>query len=216
LGHDIALTGTGGTVRARVFEDNDDDGRFSAGDVPIARAGLLGGGGRDNSVTDANGYAVLDSVPPNTASLVNVLTDELDNPNLYARATYTKPREGTIAEISIPLTQMGSIEGSVTMIAGFDPEATPLAGVTLALLDAQQKEIRRAVTAFDGYYSFDLVPVGSYSVVLAPDTSLSKRLRPVQPLRIVTTRQTPGIQASTMTLIETNPTSTKMALRGLI
>ena len=205
-----------GTVRARIFEDNDDNGRFSDGDIPVARAGVVGNSGRASSMTNANGYAVIDSVTPNGATLINVITDDLDDPNLYARPTYTKARQGTVSEISIPLSIMGSVEGTVDMVAGFDPTANPLGGVTLVLLDAQQKEVVRTTSAYDGYYSFDRVPVGTYTVVLASDTAISSRLRPVVPLQVVTTRAMPGVQGTAITLIETNPTSTRMALRGLI
>jgi hypothetical protein len=207
---------TGGTVRARIFEDNDDDGKFSAGDIPVARAGVIGNSGRQSSMTDTNGYAVIDSVAPNAPTLVTVLTDDLADTNMYGRPTYTKAREGTVSEIAIPLTLMGSIEGTVAMVAGFDPTANPLGGVALVLLNSQQKEIARTTSAYDGYYSFDLVPVGAYTVALASDTSLARRFRPVMPTQVVTTRTSPGAQASSMTLIETNPTSTRMALRGLL
>jgi hypothetical protein len=205
-----------GTVRAQIFEDMDDNGIFSAGDVPVARAGVVANGGRDTSTTDDRGYAVLDSVTANQGTQINVLTDDLDDPNLYARSTYTKAREGTVSEISIPLTQMGSIEGTVEIVSGFDPKSSPLGGVTLVLLNGEQKEIGRTTSAYDGYYSFDLVPVGSYRVVLAPDTSLARRFRPITPLEVVTSRTNPGVQGRSMTLIETNPTSTRMALRGLL
>ena len=205
-----------GTVRARVFEDTDDNGVFSAGDVPVGKASVLNNTGRESSSTDANGFAMIDGVSPNTTSQVTVLSDELENPNLYARPTYTKAREGTVSEISVPLTLMGSIEGTVDMVAGFDPKSNPLGGVTLVLIDGSQKEVARTTSAYDGYYSFDQVPVGSYNVALAPDTSLARRLRPVIPVQVVTTRTNPGAQGGSLTLIETNPTSTKMALRGLI
>jgi hypothetical protein len=209
------LAGTG-TVRARIFQDMDDDGNFSTGDIPVARAAVLTNASRGASVTDDLGYAILDSVAANDRAQINVLTDELDEPNLFARATYTKPREGTVSEISIPLTQMGAIEGTVELVTGFDPQANPLGGVVLVLLDQQRREVSRTSSAYDGFYSFDLVPVGVYTVALAPDTSLARRLRPRESMQIVTTRGEPGVQGQFVTLVETNPTSTKMALRGLL
>ncbi len=205
-----------GTVRARVFEDVDDNGSFSAGDIPVAKIGVIGNGSRDTSTTDANGYAYVDSVAPNIPSVISVMSEDFEDPNLFANPVFTKAREGTVSEISIPLRMMGNIEGNVEMIAGFDPNASPLGGVSLALLNGESKEVARTTSAYDGYYSFETVPVGTYSVVIAPDTAIASRLRPVVPLQVATTRQTPGAQASALTLIEINPTSTRMALRGLI
>jgi hypothetical protein len=205
-----------GTVRARLFEDMDDNGQFSDGDIPVSGASVLSQNSTTPSTTNAQGYAVIDSVPPNERAQINVLTDELIDSNLFARPTYTKPREGTVSEIAIPLTQMGSVEGTVTMTSGVAGTAKPLGGVSLVLLDARRREIARTTTAYDGFYSFDLVPVGNYSVELAPDTSLATRLRPVTPLTVVTTRDDPGARDASMNLIETNPTITRMALRGLM
>jgi hypothetical protein len=84
------------------------------------------------------------------------------------------------------------------------------------LLDTQGREVGRAVSAYDGFYSFEQVPVGAYKVVLAPDSALGQRLRPVDPVEVRTTRAEPGANGLSMTLVETNPTPTRMALRGLL
>jgi hypothetical protein len=205
-----------GTVRARLFEDMDDNGRFSEGDVPVVGAGVRAQSSLVASMTNANGYAVVDSVTPNERAQIAVDTDDLADSSLFARSTYTLPREGTVSEIAIPLTQMGAIEGTVEMVAGFEGSQSPIGGVNLVLLDSQNKEISRAVSAYDGFYSFEHVPVGAYRVALAPDSALAQRLRPVEALEVRTTRAEPGAQGLAMTLIETNPTSVKMALRGLL
>jgi hypothetical protein len=205
-----------GTVRARLFEDMDDDGKFSAGDVPVVGASVMANSGRNISRTDPAGYAVIEAIAPNEGAQINVITDDIDNPNLFARTTITKPREGTVSEIAIPLTQMGAIEGSVELVSGLEGQANAIGGITLVLLDQQQREIARTTSAYDGFYSFELVPVGTYTVALAPDSSLASRLRPLQPVEVTTTRAEPGSHDRSMTLIERNPTRTKMALRGLL
>jgi hypothetical protein len=205
-----------GTVRARIFEDMDDNGQFSDGDVPIVGAGVRAQSSVNPSMTNANGYAVVDAVTPNERAQISVDTDDLADASLFARSTYTLPREGTVSEIAIPLTQMGAIEGTVEMVAGFEGSQSPIGGINLILLDQQNKEVARTVSAYDGFYSFEQVPVGSYQVVMAPDSSLAQRLRPVQPIQVSTTRAEPGAQGLAMTLIERNPTTVKMALRGLL
>lgn len=206
----------GGTVRARIFEDLDDNGQFSDGDVPIVGAGVRAQSSLAASMTNANGYAIVDAVTPNERAQIAVDTDDLADASLFARSTYTMPREGTVSEISIPLTQMGAIEGTVQMVAGFEGSQSPIGGINLVLLDPQDREVARTVSAYDGFYSFEQVPVGSYRVALAPDSSLAQRLRPVETVEVRTSRAEPGAQGLAMTLIERNPTSVKMALRGLL
>jgi hypothetical protein len=205
-----------GTVRARIFEDVDDNGRFSDGDIPISGAGVRAQSSITMSRTNANGYAIVDAVTANERAQITVDTDDLADASLFARNTFTLPREGTISEIAIPLTQMGAIEGSVQLVSGFEGKQMPLGGISLALLDTQGREVGRAVSAYDGFYSFEQVPVGAYKVVLAPDSALGQRLRPVDPVEVRTTRAEPGANGLSMTLVETNPTPTRMALRGLL
>jgi SdrD B-like domain len=210
-----SLAGSG-TIQARVFEDNDYDGRFSEGDLPIENVGVSSQTSSRLSNTNADGYTVLAGVVPHERARVSVQTDELEDNNLFARDTFTKPREGTVSVISIPMIRVGSVEGSVELVGGFEGNANGIGGITLALLDSQQREIDRTVSAYDGYYAFEQVPAGSYSVVVAPDSSLATRLRPVVPVTITTTRAEPSTQVQMMTLIEKNPTSRFMALRGLL
>jgi hypothetical protein len=205
-----------GTVRARVFEDIDDDGRFTEGDVPITGAGVRTQSSMTISKTNANGFAIIDGVNANERAQVTVDTDDLVDASLFARNTYTMPREGTVSEISIPLTQMGAIEGYVQMVAGFEGKQSPLGGVNLVLLDMQDHEVSRTTSAFDGFYSFERVPVGSYQVVLASDSALGQRLRTVEPVSVQTSRREPGATGLSMTLVERNPMPTRMALRGLL
>jgi hypothetical protein len=205
-----------GTVRARLFEDLDDNGRFTEGDVPVVGAGVRAHTSIHPSKTNANGYAILDGVTANERAQIGVDVDDLADASLFARNTYTLPREGTVSEIAIPLTQMGAIEGSVAMVGGNEGEQTPIGGIALVLLDQQNREVSRTVSAYDGFYSFEQVPVGTYRVVVAPDSSLAQRLRPVEPIQVRTTRAEPGAQGLAMTLIETNPSRGKMSLRGLL
>lgn len=205
-----------GTLRARVFEDMDENGRFSDGDVPIQGAGVVSQSSLNVGTTDANGFATVSGISPNDRAQVTVDTDDLAANNLYARSAYILPREGTIYRLDVPMAQMGTIDGNVAMVGGFEGLSAPVGGINLALLDAQGREIGRTVSAYDGYYSFDLVPAGEYRVILAPDSSMAQILRPVEPVTIKTTRAEPTVQANALTLIETNPTGQRTALRGLI
>jgi outer membrane usher protein FimD/PapC len=205
-----------GTLRARVFEDIDEDGRFSSGDVPIQGAGVLAQSSLNVATTNAKGYAVLEGIIPNERSQVTVDTDELAANNLYARSTYILPREGTVYNIDVPMAQMGTIDGTVEMVGGTEGQSAPVGGINLALVNAQGQEIARTISAYDGFYSFDLVPAVSYRVVLAPDSSMAQILRPVEQIVIRTTRAEPAAQAVAMTLIENVPSGPKTALRGLL
>jgi hypothetical protein len=203
-----------GTIRAQLYEDLDEDGRFSSGDTPIKGAGVLSQSSFGTAVTNGRGVTYLSGLDVNEVAQVNVLTDDLEDETLYAQTAYATPREGAVSMVQIPLNQVGVVEGQVQMIAGFDSIASPLGGVTLSLLGRDDKEVARTVTAYDGYYSFETVPVGNYVVALASDTALATRVRPVVPVILATNRKSPDATGLTMTLIDKNPT--RMPLRGLI
>jgi hypothetical protein len=205
-----------GTVRTRIFEDLDDNGIFSEGDVPVVNAGVRAQSSVQMSTTNAKGFAIIDAVTANERAQISVDTEDLADSSLFARQTYTLPREGTVSEVAIPLTQMGAIEGTVEMVAGFEGGQSPIGGISLVLFDPQDREIARTVSAYDGFYSFEQVPIGTYRVAMAPESSLAQRLRPVEPVEVSTKRGDPGAQGLALTLIERNPNRPKTPLRGLI
>lgn len=204
-----------GTVRARIFEDLDEDGRFSAGDIPVSQARIVTNASQAGSVSDANGFAVLEAVNAIGRTQVQVVTDDLEDSHLFGQPTYTRLRQGTVADLAVPLRPMGAVEGIVSLMPSQGTSANPIGGLELVLLDRNQKEVARTQSAYDGFFSFDSVPVGAYSVKLAPDSALASRLRTITPTEVVTTRHAPTAQNIAMTLIEANPTNTRMALRGL-
>jgi hypothetical protein len=81
------------------------------------------------------------------------------------------PRPGIPAEVQIPLVGGGDIEGAVVKSAelGFE-------GLDLELVDASGKVAATARTDFDGFFLFDRVAYGTYTVRIAKDSAASAKL----------------------------------------
>ena len=83
------------------------------------------------------------------------------------------PRPGIPAEVQIPLVGGGDIEGAIVKSAelGFE-------GLDLELVDPTGKVVATARTDFDGFFLFDRVAYGSYTVRIAKDSATSAKLLP--------------------------------------
>jgi hypothetical protein len=151
-----------GAVAARVFLDDDGDGHWDASEPPVEGARLRISGSAEEPPTDATGDAFVSGLPAYRETSVAVDAASLDNPFWLAddagRDVVLRP--GRTAEIEIPVTPTGSVEG--TVFAATDKGLRPVADLTVSLLTKDGKLLRESRSAYDGYYYFDRIPPGSY------------------------------------------------------
>jgi hypothetical protein len=81
------------------------------------------------------------------------------------------PRPGVAADVQIALVGGGDIEGALMKSGelGFE-------GVDLELVDAAGKVAGTARTDFDGFFLFDRVPYGSYSVRVSASSATAAKI----------------------------------------
>lgn len=153
-------------VRARVFLDHDMDGAFGAGDEPLPDARVQVGLRPSDDATDEAGTVValygggrggVTSVQVDKASLV----DPYYMPGV--EGFNTVPREGVVADIALPVIETGAIDGTVMRADG-----DPVGGMTLQLVDSAGAVAMTTETARDGYYTFEYVRAGDYTVRADP------------------------------------------------
>jgi len=159
---------TSAVIKARVFLDHDGDGVFSEGDEPIEDARLLigGRGGADGSGPD--GIYVSRNI-----SQEGLTTVEVDKGSLYD--PYYRPgdpgyrtivRQGSVLHFDFPIIESGAVDGTVY----YETTGRPVPGMRLQLVDATTGQVAMtAETAFDGFYSFEFVPPGDYTVRADPE-----------------------------------------------
>lgn len=98
-----------------------------------------------------------------------VLDDPNYTPSIKNYEVYTHP--GSNLELNIPVTITGDIEGTIVTIK--DGLEVGIAGLTIELLKSDNSVLTKTISEFDGYYSFLLVEVGSYRIVLKDSKSLA-------------------------------------------
>lgn len=154
-------------VRGHIFLDKNADGIFNEGDEPLPGVKLRFGGARSKEKSDEKGY-IIANAPANR--LMNIMIDKrtLEDPYLVpAEAGFSAvPVYGKILDASFPVVETGAIEGFVYRASN----KRVVTGLTLRLLNTEGKVVMETETAFDGYYTFEFVPPGNYTI-LAEESS---------------------------------------------
>ena len=164
------LTSTGQVV-PRVFWDKSQDGTFDEEfDEPIEDAGFIIDGSRQNEfATNDDGRAVLTNIRSNEISDVKLERASLYDPFLVPvpEGHSLVARPGTQAHVDFPVVMTGEIDGTIYRSDAGTPR--PAANTTVQLLDDDGEVVDEVRTAFDGFYLFDFVEPGIYTVRPLPE-----------------------------------------------
>ncbi len=155
---------TAGAVRATVFRDSNDNGRRDPGE-PAEKGALVTTGTRlSERATDAQGNVLVAGLANYVPVTVGIDTSSLGDPTLTPRQALqvVTPRPGIAADVEIALVGAGDIEGAVVKDGGEGFE-----GLDLELVDAAGKVVATTRTDYDGFFLFERVAYGKYSVRIA-------------------------------------------------
>ncbi|MFL6785203.1 MAG: collagen binding domain-containing protein [Sphingomicrobium sp.] len=151
----------GGMVHATVFRDINDNGVRDPGE-PLEKGALITTGTRQaERKTDSNGSVTVGGLTPYLPVTVGIDGTSLDDPMLTPKAALQVviPRPGVPADVQIALVGGGDVEGALMKSGeiGFE-------GVDLELVDAGGKVMATARTDFDGFFMFDRIAYGRYTL----------------------------------------------------
>lgn len=157
-----------GAAMAHAFIDANGNGAFDDGDQPMDGVSF----GRNplwrDIRTDEEGVAFLPGVPADRFVNVVVNLESVEDPYLVTEneGLTTLVHAGGVSKLSYPFQVVGEIEGLVVT----SPGMRPLRNVGLELLDADGNRVSSAVSEFDGYYLFDRVKPGAYTLRVVMST----------------------------------------------
>jgi hypothetical protein len=164
-----------GMVHALVYRDLNGNGLRDPAE-PLEKGALVTTGthGSDRA-TDAAGSVVIGGLPGYIPVTVAIDQTSLDDPMLVPEKALqvVVPRPGVAAEVQIGLVGGGDIEGAVVKNGGMGFE-----GLDLELVDSSGKTIGTARSDYDGFFLFDRVPYGHYSVRVAKESAVAARVLP--------------------------------------
>lgn len=161
--HALSIAGRG-SVSARVFLDNNEDGMFNEGDEPIENVGFTINNGHQQIHTNESGIAfitgIVEHVPVNLAIATATLEDPLWTPALEGMRIV--PRPGQAMQLDFPIFTSGEIDGTVYLTS--NGKTLPAGRVTVEIVDESGRVIKSTTTEYDGFYVISKIPLGKYSI----------------------------------------------------
>jgi hypothetical protein len=162
-----------GSVHARVYRDLNDNGVADPGE-PFEKGALVTAGSTvAEQPTDAAGRVMLAGLSTYTPITVGLDRSSISDPMLAPKKAIqvVVPRPGVPAEVEIGLVGAGDIEGAIVKSGGVGFE-----GLDLELLDSNGAVIATARSDYDGYFLFERVPYGTYSVRVSKASAEAARV----------------------------------------
>ena len=164
-----------GAVRATVYRDINDNGRRDSGE-PLEKGALVTTGPRlAEQETDARGSVLVAGLANYVPITVGIDTTSLDDPTLAPKKALqvVVPRPGVAADVEIGLVGAGDIEGAVVRDGGEGFE-----GLDLELVDESGKVVQVTRSDYDGFFLFQRVAYGRYTVRIAADSARTAHVLP--------------------------------------
>jgi hypothetical protein len=162
-----------GSALVRVYRDANMNGRRDSGERMEKGAQIAAGRVPVDLLTDANGEVVVDGLEPFQPVLVSVDGSALPDPLVQPSTpgTVVTPRPGVSVTLELPLVATGDVDGTLVRAGGGSLE-----GVDLELVDVEGRAIARTRSDFDGFFLFEGVPYGRYTVRIAQLAAGATRL----------------------------------------
>lgn len=166
---------TQGQAMALVFRDNDGDGMRDPEEPVEKNVYLTAGTAVTNDMTNAGGKAMIESLTPYRPVMIGVDTGSLSDPFVQPSipGKVIVPRPGVVTIVELPLVAAGEIEGTLV-----SSSSRQLSGVDLELVDGEGRVRATARTEFDGFFLFESVPYGRFTVRVAQLASQVVRIAP--------------------------------------
>ena len=163
---------TAGPVSAFLYRDANYDGAFNEGDEPVPGTRIAIGRRVPLEETDENGYVTkLNRAYVGRVTDISVEESTIDDPYLVPAvdgyAVY--PRPGVRQSVVFPLVDTGAIDGTIR----WANDGKPIGGLEIQLMNDDGEIVAQSKTAVDGYYTFERVPPGNYTIRANPESGLN-------------------------------------------
>jgi hypothetical protein len=162
-----------GSVHALVYRDLNDNGVRDPSE-PLEKGALVTTGTKQaETPTNAKGWVMVGGLTAFSPLTVGIDETSLSDPMLVPKKALqvVVPRPGVPAEVEIGLVGGGDVEGAIVKSGGVGFE-----GLDLELLDASGKVVGTARTDFDGFFLFERVPYGHYSMRVAAASAATAKI----------------------------------------
>ena len=153
-----------GQALATVFIDENGDGLHQASEQLASDVVITAGSAYAEEPTGADGQTIVDALAPFRPVLIGIDESSIVNPLIRPAlpGVVVTPRPGVPTRVLLPLVATGEVDGTLVHSGGNGIE-----GVDLELVDASGAVRGRTRTEFDGFFLFESVPYGQYTLKIS-------------------------------------------------
>lgn len=157
-----------GAAMAHVFLDVNANGTFDEGDEPLKGVKFMVDRRMMEGQTDENGNAYLTGLEAYRTTTLKVDRGTLEDPFWISSSEGVQmmPRPGSTAEVEFPIVSTSEIDGSV--FRKWTDKRGEAAGVVVQLVNPDGSIARELRSAYDGFFLFDFVVPGTYTLRVDP------------------------------------------------
>ena len=157
-----------GQAAVTVFRDDNGNSRRDPGEEVLPDVSVEAGLRSTDAITGENGRAIVDDLRPFRPVLVGIDESSLDDPFLApsSKGIVLTPRPGIVAQIELPISPTGEVEGSI-----LSPSGVNQPGVRIELVDNRGAVAAETISEFDGFFLFQRVPYGQYRLRITEDSA---------------------------------------------
>ena len=186
-----------GQVIADVWMDDNGDGVRQPGEAALADVPLTAGNAYVEAATDKDGRGTIDGLEPFRPVLIGIDAGSLPDPYVQPvlPGVVVSPRPGVATRVALPMAAAGEIEGVLRRDGG-----NPIEGLSVELVDAEGRVRATTITEFDGYFLFEGVAYGRYTVRLGKASAAALRLDAQFAVSAIPGKATPRVRLGTLAL----------------
>ncbi len=167
-----------GAISALAYVDTNNNGVRDAGEPVKSGVGFTVNGFQRPMRTNAEGIALIPDVQAGTYAFIRVDNASLEDP--LWRSTHPGlrivSRTGHAARVELPVVALGEVDGNV--LAEEKGTKAAVSGVLVELLDTKGQTVRQVRSAFDGYFIFQDIAPGTYTLRVHPEDAAKRRVVP--------------------------------------
>jgi hypothetical protein len=186
-----------GQVIADVWMDDNGDGIRQPGEAALPGVPLTAGNAYVEAATDKDGRGTIDGLEPFRPVLIGIDAGSLPDPYVQPAlpGVVVSPRRGVATRVALPMAAAGEIEGTLRRDGG-----NPIEGLSIELVDAEGRVRAMTISEFDGYFLFESVAYGRYTVRLGKASAAALRLDAQFAIGAVPGKATPRVRLGTLVL----------------
>lgn len=158
-----------GVIAPRIFDDVNENGRFDSGDQAVSGAQFITDNSLRSETGNEDGIVLLADLPTAKVIASELKLSSISDPFLYPHEIGRNMtlRPGQVLAYDVPLLATGEAEGSLF----FQKEKikTPIAGVVIEAINADEKIVATTVSEYDGYFYFTQLPAMPITLRVSPN-----------------------------------------------